>query len=392
MKPAFVMFTGLAMQAAAADFELGGEIRTDLETFQNRNWDPADDDGYYLHRIWLQTRWELSEQMTLHIDPIHALSWEKNDVSPVDEDRLAFQGLNLQYENAVHRFTLGRQAVQFGSQRLVSAREGPNVPRAFDGIRHRFSGDQFVMDSFYLREVRAQRYEFDNPVFEDEAQLWGIYASIRLPEGTLEPYYLGTEQKDDRHTFGLRYAGERGALDWDLEGIGQIGNDIRAWSVARDIGYTFDDIPMTPRLGVKASISSGDQDDTARNETFSPLFPKGDYFSESATIGPSNHIELHPTLKLNIAESTTVFVQYAALWRQSSGDDIYDVSGTVIREAGADDGRFIGQEISLTLAHEINDRLDIEVAASYFKPDSAIEDTGTSESIRFGKVSLTWHF
>ena len=392
MRCASVIFTGLAIQAAAAGFKIEGEIRTDLETFQNRNWNPVDDDGYYLHRIWLQAQWELSERLTLHIDPIHALSWGKEDVSPIDEDRLGFQGLNLHFQTADHQLILGRQEVQFGSQRLVSARKGPNVPRAFDGIRHSFTAEEFTIDSFYLREVRAQRYEFDNPVFKDEAQFWGIYASIQLTEGILEPYYLGTEQRDDRHTFGLRYAGKRGALDWDLEGIGQTGNGIRAWSIASDIGYTFKNIPMTPRLGMKASISSGDRGNTARNETFSPLFPKGDYFSDSATLGPINHIELHPTLTLNITEGTTVFLQYAALWRQSSDDDLYDVPGFVIREAGADSGRFIGQEISVNLAHQINDQLGLEMAVSYFKAGSAIEDSGTSEDIVFGKISLSWSF
>ena len=390
---AFLYLTACADGSATeTGLEISGELRTDLESFQNKNWEPDDDDGYYLHRLWLKTEWKLTERLSLHVDPIHSLSWGKNDVSPVDEDRFALQGLYFNFDTAQHNLSFGRQEVDFGSGRLVSARKGPNVPRAFDGIRHTFKRDGFSVDSFYLREVRARRYEFDNPVFSDEAQLWGAYGSVRLKTGTLELYYLRTEQRDNRHTFGLRWAGESLGFDWDLEAIGQLGDPIRAWSVASALGYSFEDMPMAPRIGLKMSVSSGDRSGTNRKETFSPLFPRGDYFSESATVGPRNHIEIHPTLSLRLSERTTVFAQYAALWRQSSSDAVYDVPGFVIRAADPNSSRFIGQEISLNLANQLGETIGLEISASYFHPGGTVKASGSSDPVVFGKLSMTWSF
>jgi hypothetical protein len=55
-------------------------------------------------------------------------------------------------------------------------------------------------------------------------------------------------------------AAEERALDFKYEGVwrfGSFGADgIRAWTFASDTGYSFPNVPLKPRISVKANISS----------------------------------------------------------------------------------------------------------------------------------------
>ena len=71
---------------------------------------------------------------------------------------------------------------------------------------------------------------------------------------------------------------------------------------ARDSGYTFAQLPWTPRLGLKTDIASGDRhpgDGTL--ETFDPLYFKSGYFNDASLYRPSNLMDIHPTLPIDAA-------------------------------------------------------------------------------------------
>lgn len=55
-------------------------------------------------------------------------------------------------------------------------------------------------------------------------------------------------------------------------------------------------LPLRPRPGLKANITSGARDPNNPNlKTFNPLFPKGAYFSEDGD-WPANQIDLNPSV------------------------------------------------------------------------------------------------
>src|SRR5688572_8463108 len=94
----------------------------------------------------------------------------------------------------------------------------------------------------------------------------------------IDAYYIGywDEQaqfaqgagEELRHTLGLRFFGQKSNFDWDVEGFYQFGRydmtrgdgSISAWAVGSNIGYTFDDATLRPRLGMKVNLISGDDD------------------------------------------------------------------------------------------------------------------------------------
>ena len=211
----------------------------------------------------------------------------------------------------------GRQEVAFGSSRLVSVREGPNVRRSFDGVRATVAARNWQLDGIGLASAKTERGEFDDDTDRGE-RLWGVYASgpLRGAALGLDLYWLALRRDDAeydqgthnerRRSIGTRIWGAPGAWDYNFELVYQWGSfgagDIEAWTAASDTGYTLTALPMQPRLGLRANVTSGDRSpSSSKLETFNPLFPRGSYFGEASLIGPQNHMDLHPMLELHAA-------------------------------------------------------------------------------------------
>ena len=76
----------------------------------------------------------------------------------------------------------GRQELAFGSQRIVSVREGPNMRLSFDGFRAMFRAGGIQLDGLATRPVENNPYILDNETDKDRA-LWGYiwYSLYREP-------------------------------------------------------------------------------------------------------------------------------------------------------------------------------------------------------------------
>ena len=106
-----------------------------------------------------------------------------------------------------------------------------------------------------------------------DIDFWGVYATHPLiHQGRQRRYYLGYDRPDarfvqgvadeQRHSLGSRVFGKHGAWDYNVECTFQFGSfgsgDILAWALASDAGYTFQDLTMTPRLGLNAHVIAGE--------------------------------------------------------------------------------------------------------------------------------------
>src|SRR5208282_1941388 len=170
-------------------------------------------------------------------------------------------------------FRGGRQEITFGSARLVDVREGPNIRLSFDGGRAFYESPELRLDTFVLSPVATPP-----GVFNDHADLgqlfWGLYGVMPLeavPGLHADLYYLGLTRHDAtfnsgtadelRQSLGTRLWGRADAWDYDTEGVFQFGDfgtqDIRAWTVASNTGYTIADLWGQPRLGLQADVASG---------------------------------------------------------------------------------------------------------------------------------------
>jgi hypothetical protein len=398
-----------------AYLSFGGQVRQRYEYTHNPVWgqDPQDDHGVFLQRYVLFGDLHLGPHVRLFGELYSALeNGRAGPSNPIDENELGFQqafldlAAPLATDDASAALRLGRQEMRYGSGRLVDAREGPNVRRKFDGGRVLLGLGKWRIDGIAVRPSAIKPGVFDDGIDEDQA-LWGAYATgapTWMPVGSLiDLYYLGYHNDfgayeqgvadETRHTVGTRLWGELGGWDWNWETLFQWGSfgtgDILAWGVASDTGYTWREVPWTPRLGLSANVASGDRNpDNPDLQTFNPLFPRGTYFSELALLGPRNFYNLHPFLTVNPRDDLSLTADFDLFWRLETEDGVYNPGGQLLRAGAGSDARHVGNELSLNATWQINSHVSFTAIYAHFFPGRFIEETGPSKDIDFVELTV----
>jgi hypothetical protein len=398
---------------------LGGEVRERYEYTHNPLWgeDPQDKHGVFLQRYVLHGDLHLGPHLRLFGQLYSALEdGRAGPPSPSEENRLDLQQGFLDLSTplgvgAAATLRVGRQELRYGSARLVDVREGPNVRRKFDGGRVRIEAGKWQVDGIAVRPSLIEPGVFDDRL-DDAQALWGAYAVRRspswLPFGlALDLYYLGYQDEaarfdqgtaqETRHTVGLRLWGERSGWDWNWELMYQFGRfgrgDIRAWSVASATGYTARHAPWSPRLGLSANIASGDRNPADRDlQTFNPLFPRGNYFSELALLGPRNFFNLHPALTVHPTARLSLAADVDFFWRLEPADGIYSPSGRLLRSGRGSETRYVSTEVSLNVTWQIDPHMSLTGIYAHSVPGAFVKQTGPAKDIDFLEITLTAQF
>lgn len=400
-----------------ATLTLGAELRLRYERYRDNEFGDAavPDEGYQLYRFLPYADLRLGSHVRAftQLNLTHA-ERDAGSIGPPDDtgnDVLqAFVDVSFPAADGAWTLRAGRQVMAYGSERLISARYGPNVLRSFDGGMASWQGPGLRVDAFLTRPVRNDPDDFSDRA-DRQRRLAGLYATWTEPwnaAGTgLDAYLLSLSNDEARYdqgsgpetrnALGLRHFGQRGGWRWDLEGVYQYGSfagaPARAWSLASDTAYTFRDAPLRPRLGLKANIISGDRNpDDPALQTFNVFFPKGKYFGEAGLIGPANLINLHPSLTLDLGSGWTLGTAAIFYWRQSLRDGVYGVAGNLLRPAGDSRARYIGTQADVVLGWEVSRNLSFEAAYSVFRPGAFIRETGRADTVHFFGLEALWRY
>lgn len=380
---------------------LGGELRTRYESSRDPVFgfgSPRRND-YALLRSFLFADLHLgpNARAFLELASGFAPGWA-GEPPPTQKDQLdilqVFGELSLPTAYGEVMLRGGRQEMSFGSSRLVSVRESPNIRRAFDGVRAAWigAGDTRI-DAFLVRPVAPQLGTFNDS--NDRTQLfWGAYATTAIPAVPglkADLYYLGLERDgarfaqgvatERRHTLGTRLFGMRSGFDWNVEAAYQFGSfgtaDIRAWTVSANLGYTFSGLPFSPRLGLNADAISGDENlRDGRLGTFNPLFPKLPYFSEANLAAPANLLDLQPNLTLSLTQKLNVTLGWNPLWKQAEADAFYAPPLSPVRGTAGGTGRFIGQQTSAAFEWSATEHLTVGGTYVHYTPGERLKQAG----------------
>ncbi len=400
------------------NLSLGGEARLRYEYYNNLRWNPdsPDKDGYFLQRYLLHADLHMGEAVRVFGQLQSSLAdWRAGGARPTDVDRLDVHQFFADFrvplgdDDDSLTFRLGRQELLYGSQRLVSTRESPNIRRSFDAARVLAKLGDWNIDAFIARPVEDDRGTF-NDSGQTSSDFWGVYATGPAPwaGGTnVDLYYLGLRKPNAtfaagtadelRHSVGSRVFGKSGSWDYNFEGVIQWGTfgdrDILAWTLASDTGYTFQDVVFTPRAGLCADVISGNTSSSSasRLSTFNPLFPRGAYFGESAIIGPQNLIDIHPALDLKLTTAVKLSLDWDFFWRYGTGDGIYDSGGNVLRGAGGG-GRYIGSQPSVALEWAVGRHTTINAAYAHFFAGEFIRNSGPSADVDYVSFWVVYRF
>ncbi len=122
---------------------IGGEVREAFEQVGNDNWGKQPYmNTFFLQRYMLHTDWHLGKHFRVFVQLKSGVeSFRQGGPRPIDEKKLDFEAAYFEAGDSDKKnwivLRVGRQELNYGSGRLVSVREGPNVRQSFDGFKIR---------------------------------------------------------------------------------------------------------------------------------------------------------------------------------------------------------------------------------------------------------------
>lgn len=409
---------------------LGGEARTRYEYSSDPAFGlrgPGHDD-FLLQRLFLHTDFRFGDPEALHARAFVQLlsgyiTGEDFPKSGTQDNLLDLQqgfaevivGDNrapaVKAGRSSFALRAGRQEMIFGSARLVTTRDPTNTRLAFDGVRATLTIERLTFDAFLVRPNDPKVGLF-NDTQDDNTTFWGLYSAIPLEPDRrlgLDAYYFGFSRDNARfqsgvgdelrHSLGVRLWGKDGPWDHDTEAVFQFGTfdrptqseDILAWTVASNTGYTFQSAPWTPRIGLKLNYASGDGDTADdRLGTFNPLFPRNNYFSDANLLAPFNFFDIHPSVSVRPHEFLTLTTAFDAFFRASTDDAVFSPGGLVIPGSASDD-RYVGSTLTFTADWAISRRITLSGSYAHFFKGDVVKDAG-GKDVDFFAVWLTAKF
>jgi hypothetical protein len=332
---------------------------------------------------------------------------------------------------------IGRWQQGYGNHRVIGTLGWANQSRSYDGAKIMYKKGNFNVDVFAWQISENVTGGVSGSAQSDsglgtldpsikDTVLYGFYSQYKfggfLKGNVIERYVvvkaestdedvtnaIKTPESETRYTWGLRLAGKNieglGGFDYTIEPNYQSGSsrytpanlsqnenakeNIDAWAIHAEVGYTFKNLPWTPRIGYAYSFASGDDDfDDGSQRTYKQISPTQhahngymDVTSWQNIIDHQLHLNFKPTKKLVVDVKTHFFEL------DQESDNWYHVGGTAVNGQGAD--RFIdssgtnqdvddelGQEVDVTLKYKMFENFGVVAGYSHFFSGDFIEDT-----------------
>jgi Alginate export len=389
----------------------GGEVRYLFQHYTNEDWGDSPVGSYnsFYTRFLYHTDLHLSKYFRLftqlnstfamgRVTPIRAIDQNVLDLQQLFFDINAFDEIKVR---------VGRQEFLYGSQRIISVREGPNNRQSYDAVKLIWKRTKIQADAYYSQPVRVQQGIFDDKLNKQE-KLWSTYWVInRVPViKNIDLYYLGYVNREKkyesgtkrelRHSIGTRIWKKSDTWNYDFEALYQFGSfgeqSINAYTASIDLNYTFNKVAAQPNVGIKTEIISGDKSKTDQQlNTFNPLFPRGAYFGLAALIGPSNLIDFHPSFRFKPIKNLEINADYDIFWRYSLNDGIYGPNVIMLYNSNSD-SKMIGHQFGLSLDYQPNLFLKLTPEIMYFIPKKYLEDVSPGKEVFFAAFTAQFKF
>ena len=393
---------------------LGGEAREKFDDYRQYPLTMPPTRAYFLQRYMLHADLHLGKSLRFfgQLQSDHQGGYDGGMMQPQapEVDRLDINQAFADYKTPLGTDALtargGRQEINYGDGRLLSPRASPNVRQSFDGALLSAQG-RLRVDGFAFRAVTIGPNAFDNPTNAGQ-DVWGIYAAVPASERRpgADFYFLGYDRRnagfsrgtagEQRLTLGSRLSGKNGWLDYDWEAAyqsGQFGSGkVGAYLVATETGYTFERMPLTPRLGLRADVASGDQNPLSHSlGTFNPLYGRGDYYGEINLFSESNLRDIRPSLDLYSGRKVDVTVDSFFLWRDSVRDGLYTPGLTPAVPATDSHARYVGTLRAAQVVWQMDRHFALTFNYTYLVAGSYLCDAG-GRDIRYTTGSVDFLF
>ena len=409
---------------------IGGEARVRVNSLTNTAFGSRSvtQDTNAEHRQFLHLDVRYGEQGKLvrfFVQGVNAMI-EDNDfgLSPIQENRFDFHQMFIDArvlgEDVPLTLRVGRQELLYGKQRFVSPLDWGNTRRRFDGVKLFWESEDFDVDVFYMRPFSTPTGGVDladggnrkPDEYREEQHFYGIYTTYKgIKNHEIDYYVLALRDTGDLrnangmvgdlslYAMGGRFGGKTGAWDYDTELTGQwgkaAGQTVHAWSWSTETGWTFEEVPWTPRIAAGFDYATGDDDPTdGTHGTFNQFFPLGHaYLGYLDLIGRQNIVAQNVNLTLKPHKKVTTRLAWHTFWLDEVRDAIYNAGGGAGRRApGGGIGHEIGHELDLTVQWQIDVHQSILLGYSHFWDSDAIFGTGVSEDADYVYMRYSFKF
>jgi hypothetical protein len=327
---------------------------------------------------------------------------------------------------------IGRQEFFYGDQRQLGHFRWNNTARVFDAVKLRWQNRFFGVDAFSGSLVQNDDGNF-NESHPDTDLFSGLYFNIPNLAGftkhsTVEAYFFNRDvdrdsatedfagvpapfrnpAKQDLNVYGIRLKSKPGALgawDYTLEGIKQGGDrantgpaasvaatqsaallDHDAEALIAQIGYTWTENSMQPRLSFTYSYASGDDNPSDGNSgTFQNLFATTHlHYGYMDLSSLQNLHDFRTALNFKPHERVTIAVEHHYQLLDNTRDAWYNVAGVarggVYSAPPLGISNELGHEVDLVVGWYPKMWLHFEVGLShYFRGDFIKESISDAE-------------
>ena len=256
---------------------------------------------------------------------------------------------------------VGRQQFLDAPNYVLFARETPNVPLSWNGVRAYAIWPRFRIDGFDFVQTNINPPAMFHDTENWTNRLFGAVTSYALPKFRFlgapgqvffDSFWLGyvvgganatvasasgtRTNTTHRDNLGGRLWGRAGPVEFSLGGLFQGGQiNIPASSISRRmhayaangfVGYRFAGTYGRPMLGVQSDIYSGGNAHDRYGSTgtyLAPYNPQTNYLDTTAYLAPQNLVDVTPTFEVTPLSNTLLRLRLPFFWRASTNDAIY---------------------------------------------------------------------
>jgi hypothetical protein len=401
-------------RSGTAYLSLGGDLRLRYETYRNPGFgvDPPDPAGYLLQRYLVHADLHPGRRLRVFLQLQSSVeSGRAGGPRAFDADALELHQVFAELRVSTRPelvLRAGRQELEFGSSRLVSAHENFNVRQNFDAARLLVHAGPWRATAWAARPLRVGRGAFDDRT-DSTRILWGASftrAGHLLLWDNIGAFYVGLHDHrgrfdqgtgdELRHTIGMRLRRQHGPWDSNFEASLQVGRfgsaRIRAWDAGADNGISLR-APLSPRLGLRVDATSGDHDRAdAALQTFNALFPNTAYSGLAGLVGPANSVDLTPSMRIAPAGGMTLTTGVAFFWRESVRDALYNVQLTPVRAGSRSQAAHVGTQMTIELGWRTGPHVTYSATYTHFTSGAFLRQTPPGENVRFVMIWVTYRF
>lgn len=399
---------------------LGGEVRIRPEGFR-LHADPGQNgrsDNYVFQRYLFATDWHLGQRFRAFGEVQSGLiNGKLASPRPTDENVADIHQAFLEYHSPRPSrpggrqllLRVGRQEMSVGSSRLISARQGLNVKRSFDGVTAGYSSGRWHVEGGAARLVGISGGSFDDTSTPEE-EFWG--GSVRRTRvgfagGIAAAYYLRVDRQasiytqglgaERRHTVGGKFAGVWKAWAFDYDFVGQWGEfagaPARGWGLSVENSVRVRTWPLRPLFTLRANAASGDRDpEDPRLQSFNALFPGNSYSGLVGLLGPTNLSDVTPAVQLVAPHRIVFVVEVPNYFRTSVRDGIYGIGLSPLPVPATNPGRYVGSNPAFVAVWNATVHLSLTGVITRFIPGRFADGSFIRHGFGFYSSSFTYRF